>query len=57
MSYFLDFRVAYGADMSQKDLFTIWAKEADAALGARSDHVLSETRGVDDKTCESDRFQ
>ena len=35
MLYFLDFQVTYSADMSQNDLFTIWAEEAGAALGAK----------------------
>jgi muconolactone D-isomerase len=35
MLYHLDFRVEYPATMTQKDLFGIWAKEADAALGAK----------------------
>jgi muconolactone delta-isomerase len=35
MLYFLDFHVEYPATMSQKDLFQIWAREADAAIGAK----------------------
>ncbi len=35
MLYLLDFNVEYPDSMSQKDLFRIWAKEADAALGAK----------------------
>ncbi len=35
MLYHLDFHVEYPATMSQKDLFAIWAREADAALGAK----------------------
>lgn len=35
MLYFLDFRVEYPASMSQKDLYAIWAREADAAIGAK----------------------
>ncbi|HEX9181304.1 MAG TPA: muconolactone Delta-isomerase family protein, partial [Burkholderiales bacterium] len=35
MLYFLDFRVEYPATMTQKDLFQIWAREADAAIGAK----------------------
>ncbi len=35
MLYHLDFRVEYSDNMSQQDLFTIWAEEADAALGAK----------------------
>ncbi|MGK7878404.1 MAG: muconolactone Delta-isomerase [Xenococcaceae cyanobacterium] len=36
MLYHLDFHVEYPATMSQQDLFTIWAKEADVALEAKS---------------------
>ena len=35
MLYLLDFNVEYPASMTQKDLFQIWAREADAALGAK----------------------
>ncbi len=35
MLYHLDFRVEYSDGMSQKELFTIWEEEADAALGAK----------------------
>jgi muconolactone D-isomerase len=35
MLYFLDFHVEYPAAMTQKDLFSIWAREADAAIGAK----------------------
>jgi muconolactone delta-isomerase len=35
MLYLLDFRVEYPAAMSQKDLFVIWAEEAEAAIGAK----------------------
>lgn len=35
MLYHLDFTVEYGADMSQGDLFGIWAEEAGVALGAK----------------------
>jgi muconolactone D-isomerase len=40
MLYFLDFHVEYPKDMSQKDLFTIWAREAGAALGAKQAGVV-----------------
>ncbi|MDH5231384.1 MAG: muconolactone Delta-isomerase family protein [Gammaproteobacteria bacterium] len=40
MLYFLDFKVEYSADMSQQDLFSVWAKEADAALGAKQAGVV-----------------
>jgi len=40
MLFKLDFTVTYAADMSQKDLFTIWAEEADAALGAKEAGVV-----------------
>jgi muconolactone delta-isomerase len=35
MLYFLDFQVEYSAQMTQKDLFTIWSKEAVVALEAK----------------------
>lgn len=35
MLYHLAFTVEYGADMSQQDLFAIWAEEAGVALGAK----------------------
>jgi muconolactone D-isomerase len=40
MLYHLDFHVEYPATMSQKDLFSIWAREADAALGAKKAGVV-----------------
>jgi muconolactone D-isomerase len=40
MLYLLDFRVEYPAEMSQRQLFTIWAKEAEAALGAKKAGVV-----------------
>jgi muconolactone delta-isomerase len=40
MLYMVDFHVEYPATMSQKDLFTIWAQEADAALGAKKAGVV-----------------
>jgi muconolactone delta-isomerase len=38
--YHVDFRVDYPASMSQKDLFSIWAREAEGALGAKKMGVL-----------------
>lgn len=35
MLFHLDFKVEYAADMTQQDLFRIWAEEAEAALGAK----------------------
>lgn len=35
MLYLLDFNVEYPDAMSQKELFAMWAREADAALGAK----------------------
>ncbi len=35
MLYLLDFHVEYPATMSPKELFAIWAQEADAAIGAK----------------------
>lgn len=40
MLYHLDFQVEYSATMSQKDLFTIWAEEADVALGAKAAGIV-----------------
>jgi muconolactone D-isomerase len=40
MLYHLDFRVEYAADMTQQDLFKIWAAEAEAALGAKKAGVV-----------------
>ncbi len=40
MLYHLDFQIEYAADMSQQDLFTIWAEEADAALGAKEQGIV-----------------
>ncbi|MDD3448368.1 MAG: muconolactone Delta-isomerase family protein [Gammaproteobacteria bacterium] len=36
----LDFHVEYPASMAQQDLFSIWTREADAALGARRAGVV-----------------
>lgn len=40
MLYHLDFQVEYAANMSQQDLFCIWAEEAEAALGAKKAGVI-----------------
>ncbi|MDJ0533174.1 MAG: muconolactone Delta-isomerase family protein [Xenococcaceae cyanobacterium MO_207.B15] len=40
MLYHLDFHVEYSATMTQKDLFTIWSEEADAAKGAKAAGVI-----------------
>ena len=40
MLYHLDFNVEYPDGMSQKELFAIWAKEADAAIGAKQAGVI-----------------
>lgn len=40
MLFHLDFNVEYSAEMSQNDLFTIWAEEAGAALGAKDAGVV-----------------
>ena len=40
MLFHLDFHVEYPADMSQKDLFEIWSREADAAIGAKQAGVV-----------------
>jgi muconolactone D-isomerase len=40
MLYHLDFRVEYPASMSQKELFSIWTREAEAAVGAKKAGVI-----------------
>ena len=40
MLYLLDFHVEYPATMTQKELFAIWAREAGAALSAKSAGVI-----------------
>lgn len=40
MLYHLDFQVEYPPNMSQKELFTIWSSEADAALAAKKAGVV-----------------
>ena len=40
MLFHLEFTVDYSAEMSQQDLFKIWAEEAEAALGAKKDGVI-----------------
>jgi muconolactone D-isomerase len=40
MLYLVDFQVEYPATMSQKELFGIWAQEADAAIGAKNAGVV-----------------
>jgi muconolactone D-isomerase len=40
MLYHVDFHVEYAASMSQKDLFNIWAREAEGALGAKKAGVV-----------------
>ena len=50
MLFLLDFHVEYPATMGQKELFSIWAREADAALGAKEAGVV-----VDLWKCVGDR--
>jgi muconolactone delta-isomerase len=40
MLYHLDSHIEYPASMSPKDLFSIWAREAEAALGAKKAGVV-----------------
>ena len=42
MLYMLDFRVEYPAEMSQRQLFNIWAREAESALAAKKAGVVVE---------------
>ena len=40
MLYHLDFQVEYPESMSQRDLLSIWAREAEAALGAKKAGIV-----------------
>ncbi len=40
MLYHLNFQVEYPATMSQQELFTIWAEEAEAALEAKKAGIV-----------------
>lgn len=40
MLYHVNFRIEYPTSMSQKDLFSIWAREAEGALGAKKAGVV-----------------
>lgn len=40
MLYHLDFHIEYAANMSQNDVFTIWAEEAETALEAKQQGVV-----------------
>jgi muconolactone D-isomerase len=40
MLYHLEFTVGYGTEMSQQDLFGIWAEEAGVAIGAKEAGAL-----------------
>ncbi|EAZ93098.1 muconolactone Delta-isomerase [Crocosphaera chwakensis] len=40
MLYLLDFQVEYGPAMTQKDLFSVWSTEAEAALNAKKAGVV-----------------
>lgn len=40
MLYHLDFHVEYAHNMNQRELFTIWSQEADAALQAKQAGVV-----------------
>ena len=40
MLYHVDFHIEYPASMSQKDFFSIWAREAEAAFGAKKAGVV-----------------
>ncbi len=40
MLYHADFHIEYPAGMSQKEFFSIWAREAEAALGAKKAGVV-----------------
>lgn len=40
MLYHLDFRVSYAADMTQKEVFSIWVEETEAALAAKQQGIV-----------------
>jgi muconolactone delta-isomerase len=40
MLFHLDFHVEYSAEMTQNDLFAVWAEEAGVALGAKEGGVV-----------------
>lgn len=40
MLYHLDFQVEYPAGQSQQELFTVWAEEAEVALGAKQQGIV-----------------
>lgn len=40
MLYHLDFHVEYPASMSQRDLFSLWSREADVALEAKKAGIV-----------------
>ena len=40
MLYHVDFHIEYPASMSQKDFFSVWAREAEAAAGAKKAGVV-----------------
>ncbi|HAC65893.1 MAG TPA: transporter [Cyanothece sp. UBA12306] len=40
MLYLLDFQVEYSVTMTQQDLFSIWSKEAEVALGAKKEGIV-----------------
>ena len=40
MLYHADFHIEYPASMSQRDFFSIWAREAEAAFGAKKAGVV-----------------
>jgi muconolactone delta-isomerase len=40
MLYLADFHIEYPTSMSQKEFFSIWAREAEAALGAKKAGVV-----------------
>ena len=46
MLYRLDFTVEYDASMQQQGLLSVWAEEADAALGAKSAGVVKDLSKV-----------
>jgi hypothetical protein len=42
MLYHADFHIEYPASISQKDFFSIWVREAEAALGAKKAGLVTD---------------
>jgi muconolactone D-isomerase len=40
MLYHLDFQISFAADMTQKEVFSIWVEETEAALAAKQQGIV-----------------